>query len=126
MFVDLYVPVFSCLEAITCITPAEWNSETRSKAQSLLLTMSQFPFIAALCLSQKILSYTKGVSVKLQGRYKDVIRAHQDIKDVIASLKEVRSRIDDFHSWRYQQVTALGQLVRYVYVFPMEEMTVNE
>ena len=73
--------------------------------------MSQFPFIAALCFSQKILSYTKGLSVKLQGRYKDVIRAHQDIKDVIASLKEVRSRIDNFHSRMYEQVTALGQLV---------------
>ena len=40
-----------------------------------------------------------------------MIRAHQDIKDVIASLKEVRSRIDDFHSRMYEQVTALGQLV---------------
>ena len=98
------MPVFSCLEVITCSTPAEWNSETRSKTQSLLLAKSRFPFIAALCLSQKILSYTKGLSVKLQGRYKDVIRAHQDIKDVIASLKEVQSRM-------YEQVTALGQLV---------------
>ena len=30
---------------------------------------------------------------------------------MIASLKEVRSRIDDFHSRMYEQVTALGQLV---------------
>ena len=35
MFVDLCVPVFICLEARTCSTPVEWNSETQLKAQSL-------------------------------------------------------------------------------------------
>ena len=39
---------------------------------SLLLAMSQFLFIVVFVLTQKILAYTKGLSVKLQGRYTDV------------------------------------------------------
>ena len=73
--------------------------------------MSQFSFIAALVLSQKILAYTKGLSVKLQGRYVDVIRAHQDVKDVITAIKRIRSRVDDFHMRVYKQVQDMSKLV---------------
>ena len=49
-----------------------------------------------LCLSfhslcrfcwQKILAYTKGISVKSQGRYVDVVKAHQDIESIKSTLK---------------------------------------
>ena len=62
-------------------------------------------------LSQKILAYTKGLSVKLQGRYVDVIRAHQDVKDVITAIKRIRSRVDDFHMRVYKQVQDMSKLV---------------
>ncbi len=57
-------PIFCCFEAIP---PTAWNRETRSDAHSFLLAMSQFSFIVALIYSQKVLGYTKGLSVKLQG-----------------------------------------------------------
>ena len=76
VFSDLFLPTLCCLEAITYSPPSDWNRETRSDAQSLLLVMSQFSFIVALVLTQKVLAYTKGLSVKLQGRYVDVVRAH--------------------------------------------------
>jgi len=38
-----------------------------SDAQSFLLLMSQLSFIIALVATQNVLSYTKGLSVKLQG-----------------------------------------------------------
>ena len=67
VFTDLFLPIFCCFEAIVYSSPSEWNRETRSDAQSLLLAMSQFPFIVALVLTHKILGNTKGLSVKLQG-----------------------------------------------------------
>ena len=91
IFSDLFVPTFSCLEAITYSAPSQWNRETRSDAQSLLLAMSQFPFIVALAVTYKVLAYTKGLSIKLQGRYVDVIRAYQDIELVKCTLRGVRS-----------------------------------
>ena len=44
---------------------ADWNRETQSDAHSLLLSMSQFSFIVALVLTQKVLSYMKGSSCKV-------------------------------------------------------------
>ena len=67
VFFDLFLPTFCCLEAIVYSPPSDWNRETRSDAQSLLLAMSQFPFMVALAVSQEVLAYTKGLSVKLQG-----------------------------------------------------------
>ena len=73
--------------------------------------MSQFPFMVALVVSQEVLAYTKGLSVKLQGRYVDVVRAHRDIELVKTTIKGVRSRVDDFHSQVYRQVLMLSQSI---------------
>ena len=89
VFSDLFLPTFCCLEAVVYSAPSDWNRETRSDAQSLLLAMSQFPFMVALVLSQKVLAYTKGLSIKLQGRYIDVIRAHHDIVSVRTTIRDV-------------------------------------
>ena len=63
VFSDLFLPTLCCLEAITYSAPSDWNRETRSDAQSFLLAMSQFSLIVALVLTQKVLAYTKGISV---------------------------------------------------------------
>ncbi len=64
----------------------EWNSDTRSDAQSLLLGISHFSFIMTLVATQMVLSYTKGLSVKLQGPYFDVSRAHREVETIKATL----------------------------------------
>ena len=67
--------------------------------------------MVALAVSQEVLAYTKGLSVKLQGRYVDVVRAHRDIELVKTTIKGVPSRVDDFHSQVYQQVLMLSQSI---------------
>ena len=67
-----------------------------------------------------MLAYTKGFSVKLQGRYVDVVRAHQDIESVKKTLKGVRSRVDDFHDQVYEQVLMLSQSIDAVEVAPRQ------
>jgi len=42
--------------------------------------MSQFSFIVTLVSTHYVLAYTKGLSVKLQGPYVDIARAHLQIK----------------------------------------------
>ena len=41
-FSDLFLPVVTCFEEIVFNSGGEWNRETRSDAQSLLLALSQF------------------------------------------------------------------------------------
>lgn len=119
VFSDLFLPTYCCLEAIFYeSSPSDWNRETRSEAQSLLLAMSQFSFVVALVLSQKILAYTKGLSIKLQGRYVDVVRAHRDIQSVKTTLKNVRYQIDHFHNQVYQEAISLGQTVHVIETGP--------
>ena len=75
-FSDLFLPVISCFEEIVLNSSGEWNRETRSDTQSLLLALSQFSFVATLVATQSVLAYTKSLSVKLQGAYVDVARGH--------------------------------------------------
>ena len=111
VFVDLYLPLVSCLEEISRSSPSQWNRDTRHEAQSFLLALSQFSFIVSLLLTQKILAYVKGISVKLQGRYVDVVKAHQDIESIKSALKKARSTVDEFHGIVYDEVLQLSQLV---------------
>ena len=99
------MPILYCFEAIVY----SWNRETHSDAQSFLLAMSQFSFIVALVLTQKVLAYTKGLSVKLQGRYTDVFCAHREIETVKETIRGVRSRVDTFHSQVCVKVLMLSQ-----------------
>ena len=62
-------------------------------------------------LTQNILAYTKGLSVKLQGRYVDIARAHQDIESVMCDLKECRSKVDGFYNRVYQDGLLLCETV---------------
>ena len=79
IFLDLFLPTFCCLEEMAHAKDVAWNRETHHDAQSFLLAISQFTFIVALVLPQKVLAFTGGLSVKLQGRYVDVVYAHQQI-----------------------------------------------
>ena len=82
--------------------------------------MSQFSFIVALVHTQNVLAYTKGLSVKLQGRYVDVVRAHRDIESVRTTLRGVRSRVDDFHAQVYEQVLMMGESIDVVESAPRQ------
>ena len=65
--------------------------DTRSGAHSFLLGLSQFSFIFTLVVTQAMLAYTKGLSVKLQGRYNDVVRGHKDIEAVKSVVNGFKS-----------------------------------
>ena len=82
------------------------------------MALSQFTFVVSLVTTQKVLSYTKGLSVKLQGRYVDVARAHRDIEKVQNTLKKSRANVDTFHSLVYEQVMILSQSIGIVESVP--------
>ena len=111
IFSDLFLPTVSCLEAIANASAADWNRESQSDAQSLLLSMLRFSFIMALVATQRVLAYTKGLSVKLQGPYVDVAHAHREIENVQTTLQGVRSNVKSFHAHIYSQACLIAQSV---------------
>ena len=65
----------------------------------------------SLVLTRKVLAYTKGLSIKLQGRYVDIVRAYRDINSVKDCLKKARISVDTFHESMYVEVKHLGDCV---------------
>ena len=107
VFSDLFLPIVSCLEEIMNNAKSDWNRETRSDANSYLLALSQFSFVVALHVTERVLSYVKGLSVKLQGKSIDVVHAYRDISMVKAALKKARCGSEKFHEIVYSDAVAL-------------------
>ena len=55
------------------------------------------------------MSYVRGLSVKLQGRYLDVVRAHKNIETVKSTLTKLR--IENFHRKAYGEAILVCQSV---------------
>jgi len=51
----------------------------------------------SLAVTKNVLSYIKGLTIKLQGKWQDIARVFKDIKLVKESLSRVRGSIDTFH-----------------------------
>jgi len=109
VFCDLFIAIYSCLEEIVSSPVSEWNRESRAEAHTQLTAISKFSFIATLLISQRLLSYTKGLSVKLQGAYVDVARAFRDV--TLVKTENLRQNIDTFHCSLYQEILRLAGLV---------------
>ena len=109
VFSDLYLPIICSLEAISRST--DWNRDSRSDAQSLLLALSQFQFLVTLQVTQNVLAYTKGLSVKLQGRYTDIARAYREVETVKNAMKSLRSNVNSFNARVYSEAKLMAQVV---------------
>ena len=52
---------------------------TRADAQSLFVSLSRFAFIIALMITKDVLAHTKALSIKLQGRYMDIVKVYKEV-----------------------------------------------
>ena len=110
VFLDLYRPLVYCLEDIR--DSNEWNHDSRTDAQSFFLALSRFPFIFALVVTKEVLAYTKGLSIKLQGRYVDIVKAHREIEFVQSTVQSARDDIDNFHARVYSTALEVARSVQ--------------
>ena len=86
----------------------DWNRESRSDAQSLLLALT---LIVALVIAKDVLAYTKALSVKLQGRYVDVVSAYNQISFVKTTLQSARDDVDTVHARIYKTALEIATKV---------------
>ena len=109
IFIDLFEPLICCLDNIKDST--DWNRDSRSDAQSLLLALTHFPFVVALVIARDVLAYTKALSVKLQGRYVDVVKAYNQIAFVKTTLQSARDDVDTVHAGIYEMALEIATKV---------------
>ena len=111
VFFDLFLPLVCCLEELKDASCDEWNQDTRKDAQSHFLVLTRFSFIFALTVTKEVLGYTKALSVKLQGRYVDVVKALTEINVVKRTLQSARSGVGQFHRRVYRSAVELAKVV---------------
>ncbi len=108
VFLDLYHPLVCCLEEMKNSTLSEWSNDTRKDAQSFFFALTRFPFLISLVVTKEVLGYTKALSIKLQGRYVDVVQAFRDVTFVQETLCSAREGVDSFHSRIYASALAIA------------------
>ena len=100
IFLNFFQPLVHCLEEIR--DSPGWNQESKRDAQSQLLALTRFSFIFSLVVTKEVLGFSKVLSIKLQGRCIDAVRAYHDVNLVKDTLKSARATVDQFHSRIYK------------------------
>ena len=84
-----------------------YNSNTSSDAESLRSCCTKFSFVLALVVARECYRM-RGATLKLQSRsHNDIIKGYSIVKDVVATLKEVRRNIEEYHHLWFARANTL-------------------
>ena len=108
-FSSLYPAVVSNLEAISHNDGGGWNASSSTAAASLLNCVTQFKFIVAFTTVSKVMSHIQALSVALQERAIDIVKAYSLVSRVMDRLKELRQKVDDTHLQWWKDVEAMAR-----------------
>lgn len=97
-----YDQIIAALENIV----SESSGTSRSDAESYLKQMSGFGFIMAAVIVQYILAYIRPLSVALQSKQCDLIKAHNECQNLIKVIQEQRDD-NNFHRLFLRATTLL-------------------
>ena len=86
-----------------------WNASSSTAAASLLNCVTQFQFIVAFTTVSKVMSHIQALSVALQERAIDIVKAYSLVSRVMDRLKELRQKVDDTHLQWWKDVEAMAR-----------------
>ena len=75
-------------------TYADWDTASRSDAQQLLASITNFEFIIVFLTVYQYLSHLAGITVKLQKQALDILEAHQQIAEISRVYKLEQQNVD--------------------------------
>ena len=87
-----------------------WDMETLTRAASLHTILTSFEFLVPLVAASNALSSVRPLSVKLQRKAQDIVKAYSLVSSTIAVLKHLRASDDEVGEW-YEQARLLGEFV---------------
>ena len=81
-------------------TPWNWDRETHQKANGFYHTCCSFQFLIALIVTMKTLAVIKQISIKLQKKSNDIVKAYCMISETEKELNEKRDEAEAvFKRW---------------------------
>ncbi|XP_052268766.1 52 kDa repressor of the inhibitor of the protein kinase-like [Dreissena polymorpha] len=105
VFID-FLPAM--VDAMSQLMENETKSTTSAEISGFLMAITGFQFIAVLVSVTRCLSYIKPLTVALQGRSVDVVKAMSQVSVVQQALQEVRDNIDTYHNTWFQEVSTIA------------------
>ena len=88
----------------------DWNADSRNDAQSLLNAIS-FTFIVAIVVVRHILDLTRPLTLKLQRKEIDLLKAKDEISLLKNALADMQRNINRRHNQLYVEAVALAASV---------------
>ena len=117
--VQLLPAIISLLEDITLnsdiqvdenTTIGNWNIKSRNDAQNLINAVT-FPFIVSVVIVRHILDLTRPLTVKLQRKEMDLLKAKDEIASLKSDLSQMQADIDARHHRLYSEAVNLARSV---------------
>ena len=105
-FLSVAPAVVQTFEVIS--TDNTWNTESSTRATSLLLSITQFEFLMAIVVVEACLGYIKGLTVALQSRSTDICTAYREASIVMRVLTDVRENVNQNHNQWYKSAVDLS------------------
>ena len=109
--VELLLPVVSTLEDISLNRDSfgnqEWNHTSRDDAQALVNAIN-FSFIITLVVVKHILDLSRPLTVKLQRKEIDLVKATDEIERLKSALIDIQDHIDERHHSLYTEAVELA------------------
>lgn len=93
---------------------ATWDTDNKSAATSLLNSITDFDYVVVFLTMYQFLSHLSGITVKLQSRSLDIIKAHQEVDDIKSFYKSLRKNIKSEFRKVYQQAERMSASVKVV------------
>lgn len=112
--VEFLYPVTATLEDISLNrnSPRDstWNPTSRHDAQSLINAIN-FSFIVSLVIVRHILGLTRPLTVKLQQKAMDLLKAKDELALLKSVLEDMSTDIDNRHHNLYQKAVTIARQV---------------
>ena len=113
--VELLLPVSVALEDISMNrnSPRDstWNHNSRQDAQALLNAI-KFSFIVAMVIVRHILGLTRPLTVKLQQKAMDLLKAKDELYLLKSVLEDMSTNIDDRHHELYEEAVTIARQIQ--------------
>ena len=111
-FFLLFKFLITTMEAIVSRDYGEmnWDNNALVAANGLLKMYNSFSFIVSFVITMNIMGIIKPISIKLQNRNNDIVKAYSQVQSVIDELTTIRSDDALLHAW-YLHVEKVASVV---------------
>lgn len=110
-FQKLHSSIVACMERIRSDGTSKWSPDSVTDASTLLLAITTTEFLSALVITTGCLQYLLGLTRSLQAEAKDIVQAVSEVKNVIATLRDVRSNVDRYHNEWFREVGEMCNVI---------------